>query len=550
MAMDMVIMQSNRLSRLRPATLLLAMLPGFAYADFQIKPSISSALYGYGIKNQTADADRGIAFEVAPELALSFKGSWLNSNLSLENQNLIYDDAQRDNKNLFNYRWNNSANFLNDALKLRAGANQSSRSAGGATARYQDRVNSTADLAKVSSQFASFSYTNDRFDWALFDIGLNTTHSSSDRFVTEFDEQTGEEVGLDNSTISGSFELKTRDRNRKFFWGVVGNASKTDRDLLESQFNRRAQAIVGVPFFWRVAMIATGSVESNSNLLGANTVFSQYRNHHSVGGGFEWKITDRSWWNITYNKVNNAKEDKEYVGTAFELVPSRRTKLSGSIDKRFFGRTAQAQGSYQLKHLRMALNVSDTVGSLLGLDNSDVESSLFVCPPGVVPGLDSCFQPPTLNYIPAQGERYFNVANPGADLSEFMVVRRNVSYTVGYDFNRLKLNSRIGQRKDQLIERNAVRDDKFVNLSANWQLNARNSVTLSGDYSDLVYELDGKERGGELTGTLKSLTLSLDRKINKALTANMNVKRLTVAYKDDARDYQENRAWVGFQYKF
>lgn len=550
MVTDTVIMRSNKFPALRLAPLLLAMLPALAIAEVKISPSVSSAVYAYGIKNQTSDADEGMAYELVPELNLAYTGSWLSSSLNLQSQNLAYDDAQRDNQSLFSYRWTGGASLLNDSLDVQLGAQQNNRRASGSTARYQDHISSTTDLAKVESQTASVAYSHDRFDWAVMDFSVNAARTSSDVSLSEFDNETGEALGLDNSVLAGAFELKTRDRNRKFFWGFNGQATKTDRDIRESQYNRRAQGVIGVPFFWRVSMIATGSVENNSNIDGGSSVFSQYQNHRSVGGGLEWKITDRSWWNVTYNKVNNAKDDKEYLGTAFELVPSKRTKLSGSLDKRFFGRTAQAKGSYQLKHLRMELNVSDTVGSLLGLNEGDLETNLFVCPPGVTPGLDSCFQPPTANYIPARGEQYYNISNPTSDLSEFLVVRRNVSYLVGYDFNRLKLAARFGQRKDQLIERNSVRDDKFVNVSANWQLNTRNSVTLSTDYSDLVYQVDGVESFSDLTGIVKSMTLALTREINKSLTANANLKRITVDYGSDLRDYQENRAWIGVEYKF
>ncbi len=87
-------------------------------------------------------------------------------------------------------------------------------------------------------------------------------------------------------------------------------------------------------------------------------------------------------------------------------------------------------------------------------------------------------------------------------------------------------------------------------MSANWQLNARNSVTLSTDYSDLVYQVDGVESFGDLTGIVKSVTLTFTREINKSLTANANLKRVNVDYGSDSRDYQENRAWIGVEYKF
>lgn len=546
--MGMDTMRNHNYFLLPVSTLLLILSP--ASAEVIINPSLTHALYGYSIKDQTDSSKNGTAYEVIPTLDLAITGSWLTSNLNVQSQNIVFDDNSRNNERYFSYNWNNNASLLNDSLNIAVGFNQQNQQISESTNRYLDAISSTDKLTAVSSQRAAIDYKNDRIEWAQINLGLSATRSNTDDYVSNYQDVEGSALDLENKMYMATFTLATQDRNRKFFWGLDSEATKTERQVLASQYNRRVNALIGMPFFWRVSMVATGSVETNSDLEGAQSVFAQYGNYHSLGGGLEWKITDRSWWNVTFNKVTDAKDAREYVGTEFNLTPSKRTSLKGSIDKRFFGRTAQIEGDYKLKHLRMALRVSDSVGSVLGLGNNDLESSLFVCPPGVTPGIDSCFQPPTSSYRPAAGERYYEITDPSSDLSEFLIVRRDVSYKVGYDFNRLRLAANVGQRKDQLIERNAINDNKYVNLTASWQLNTRSNLVLATNYSNLLYEVDGESQLSDLAGASKSISLSLNRVINRSLSANLNVKRMIVDYRTDIPDYQENRYWVGFSYKF
>jgi uncharacterized protein (PEP-CTERM system associated) len=547
MDMGMDTMQSRKCLLLVP---LAWCLSAPALADLTIKPTLSSAIYAYGIKDQGLDADRGMAYEVRPSIDLDLTGSWLSTRLNLQSQNLVFDDSQRDNDSNFSYDWSSTARLLQDQLTISVGLNQQNRRVSESTSRFQDAISSSGDLATVQGQNATLAYANKQFEWAEIDFGLSAANAEADDYIADYQQAVGTSTELKNSVYAMSFLLATKDRNRKFFWGLDADATKTERQVLESQYNRRLNAVFGMPFFWRVSMIATGAVESNSELEGARSVFSQYGSYHSLGGGFEWKITDRSWWNITFNKVTDAEDSREYIGTEFQFTPSRRTTLSGSLDRRFFGRTARVDGSYKLKNLRMSVKVSDTVGSVLGLNGDNLESQLFVCPPGVTPGIDSCFQPPTSSYIPAPGESFYNVTDLSSDLSEFLVVRRNVSYQLGYDFNRLKLAMEIGQRKDQLIERNAVNDNRYVNTAANWQLNRTNNMILALSYSDLIYVIDGQRQSSDLAGAMKSVTLTLKREINRDLSANLNLKRLTVDYRSEVPDYQENRIWLGIDYKF
>lgn len=521
-------------------------------ADVKITPSLSTSTYAYQVEVGDSGTDEGFAQAVTPGLMLTYSAPWLKSSFSIDQMALFYKDAQRDNSTYTNYRLNNTASFLSNQLAFQLGSNQSYRSTGSQFSNYIDEVTNSGDMAKVINNSAGVSYANKRFDWFNTSFKLNAAESRSDQLIDSvFEEDDPFNQDLNVRRLDGSFELKTADRNRKFFWGFEGDASKTSRKQGQDLYNRRGYGVFGVPFFWRVSMIGQGSFESNSRLTNVNSLFGGYRNYHSVGGGLEWKITDRSWWNITYNKVNDQEGRREYIGTQFSLQPSRRTKLTGSLDRRFFGRSAEVTGSYNLKHLTMQVSVSDSVNSLLGLNGENPEFGLFVCPPGLAPGLANCYQPPTAQYRPQPGETYFNLLLPGQELSELVVVRRNANYTLGYSFSRLRIQVQLGQRRDIYLERNAKVEDNYVNATTSWQLSHRNSIALSSSYSNIDYNIDENlPSSGRREGTQASNSLSFNRQINADVTGGLSLRRVDVNFEGETLDYKENRVHFDLKFKF
>lgn len=521
-------------------------------ADVKITPSLSTSTYAYQVEAGDTGKDEGLAQAITPGLILSYTTPWLKSSLSVDQMAVFYKDAQRDNSTYTSYRLSNTASLLNNNLALQVGSNQSYRSTGGQFTNYVDEITNSGNMAKIINNSAGLAYSNNRIDWFNTSVKLNAAESRSDQvedFV--FDEQDPLNQDLNVQRLSGALEIKSADRNRKFFWGFEADASKTGRKQTEDLYNRRGYGVVGVPFFWRVSMIGQGSFESNSRLASVNNLFDGYRNYHSVGGGLEWKITDRSWWNVTFNKVNDNEGRREYIGTQFNLQPSRRTKLSGSLDRRFFGRSAEVTGSYNLQHLTMQLTMSDTVNSLLGLNGDNPEYGLFVCPPGLAPGLANCFQPPTAQYRPQPGETYYNILLPGQELSELVVVRRNANYTVGYNFSRLKLQLQLGQRRDIYLERNAEVEDRYINATTSWQLSQRNSISLSSSYSNIDYQLDENlPSSGRREGSQASNTVAFNRQINADVTGALSLRRVDVNFEGVTQDYKENRVHLDVNFKF
>lgn len=542
---------SVKMSGLLPLSALILATP--AWAKFELTPTFGLTTHAYQLKYADNGTDRGLAEAITPGLAMSYETPWLRSTLSVEQLALIYRDEQRDNESYTDYRLNNQAAFMREQLLFRLGAAQSYRSVNPNLSRYADEISSSGEMAKTQAQNAGVSFKNQQFDWFNTSIDINASTTSSDKSFSSFQTQDPFEVtALDNDNLAGAFELRSRTRSTKFFYGLTANGNRTSREFAEDLYTRQGYGVVGVPFFWRVAMIAQGRYENNSELTNVNPEFAGYQNFHSVGGGFEWNISDRSWWNVTYNKINEKFGVTEYVATQFNFQPSRRTKLSGNFDRRFFGRTAELNGSYALKNLTMQVTVKDTVNSLMALNADQSEFGLFVCPPGVTPGLASCFQPPTAQYRPMPGERYYNIRLPGDDLNESLVVRRSASYTLGYSFSKLKLQFQLGERRDLYLEQASELQDRFANVSANWQLSARNSATLTSSYSKLTYE--GEEGTGfgssDRQGTQASNSLAFNRQINSKLDAALTALRIDVNFIGRELDYQENRLSLELKFKF
>lgn len=541
---------ANKLAVFGLALLPLLMATSVAAAKTTVSPALSSGLYAYGIKEQPGDADRGAALEVSPSLQLAYDGSWLDSSLTVSSRHVTYRDEQRSSESVPAYQWTGSMKLLNDKLWINTQVDQQYRQSGALRNKYQDFISNPEGQSKSQSRSADLSFENSRFDWANFNLGMRygqfETDNASLTVLTP-----GQEIQLLNDTASLQLGLKSRSRASKFFYGVSGEATRTGRDVLENQYNRRLNGYIGLPFFWNIGMVGVGALESNSQLDTQNSPFASYNNFKTIGGGLAWKISNDSYWDVTYNTITTDQRKQGYIGTKFELRPSVRTSLSGQFDRRFFGRSAEVRGSYRTRHFWAELSASDNLGSILGFGQDDFTAALFVCPPGVVPGLDNCFQPPTLNYQPASGERFYNINMPVGEMSELLSVRRNQTLTLGYDFSRLKLLFNSGLMRDSYLEQNFVNENVFNQLSANWQLNNRNSMTLSLDYANVKQELAGVTQGqNDLAGISRAATLSWSREINSMLSATLNVKRIKVSYRGNVPDYAENRLWLMTQFKF
>lgn len=553
MAMDIMRNKPQALLRLKPAFVLCCLAFSVTVsANIKVKPSLDVESHAYRIRQEAGDVDRGISLSITPTLNVAYTSSIMNSSLLLQNQSLVYRDAQRDGDSFFTYSSGNSLSLLNDNLGIDFNFSQNYRSPNFGRSRFQDPINSPDNQTKTTSQSFGVSYDNDTLDWFQLSSNLSAVRNSVDE-TSSLASDPNYLDSLANDSYRAGFSFQSRDRSRKFFWAGDVNSTRTNREILEDFQSERGSLIVGFPFFANIAMVARGEYERNSNNEQALTLYADYQNYRTIGGGLEWQISRDSYWNITFNKVNNSNEDsqaKEYVGTEFRFVPSTRTSIKGAIDQRFFGRTTDIEFSYALKHFRMELKLGDAVGSLLSLSSEDNQVGLFVCPPGVTPGLDNCFQPPTSVYQPQPGEQYYNITLPSNDFSELLVVRQQASLLIGYDFNRLKLSATVGQRKDDFLEGRQQRSDKYVTASANWQLNQRNSLTFTANSTRQDSSEESIPSSAFGLGDSDSASLEWSRAMNRSLQGNVTFRRIVADDELGAIEFAESRLSVGLNYSF
>lgn len=543
--------------RHQPLSLLMLLLSMPLAAEIEFTPALSTATYGYGIKQATGDTDRGLAQSISPALNLRYQGSWLQTSLSVDHQALYYKDEQRDNAGYSSFMLNNSASFLREQLQFQLTSMRSHQAAGNQASRYADQITGGDQMAQVDNHSAMMTFSNNKLDWLNTRFNVTVSDTSTDKVNDPlFDNPTLSSIDLDNRSYATNLQLNSARRDSLVFWSMDVSGVKTDRKTELDYYNRRGAATLGFTVLPSVALIGRGSFESNSD-LGVTEQYAGFRNFDTVGAGLEWKISARSWWNLTFNKIDDERGGKEYIGTEFKFQPSRRTQLNGSLDRRFFGRTAQINGSYALKHVTMQLSFSDSVDSLLGFSGAGGQLGLFICPPGATASLADCILPPSANYQLKPGEFPAAILLPNDNLNESLVIRRNASYTLGYAFNRLRLQLQLGARRDIYLERDAETKDNFVNMSANWQLSQRNSLSLSTSLSDINYQssniADNSGSGlgfGEREGQQGSAELGFRRQMNKQLTGTLTAKHVKVDFKETSEDYRENRLTLDFRFEF
>jgi uncharacterized protein (PEP-CTERM system associated) len=551
----MGIMRNKPLLRL--TLLASSLLPAWAaMAKNEFKPALDVSYYSFAHKSVDAD-QRDAAYSVNPSLNFIHSGDVMRTSARVGVDGVFYSDDVQSNEQLFSYSVENSAKLLNDAMTIRLATNQSHsvRQVGGRAERGRDQYNSPDLLSKQQSTTGAINFSKDINSALTSSWSVSLLESKAERprgLVLGSLDTLPAADSLTNRVGSFNFDLNSQDRTRSFFWGIQGSGSKTSREFSDDIFNRSANVIVGVPFFYTIQMIGQASVEKTSGFSDTNISNFLYsvQNYRSVGGGLEWHFGRRSFWNITYNTILNGSSKKAYIGTAFDIKPSRRTKIAGQLERRFFGRSLNLVGEYNLQKLRMKLSASDQVGSLLGLSGADASTGLFVCPPGAVPSLDSCFQPPTANYVPQPGETYFNITNPGSDYSEFGIVRRSVDYSLGYDFQRLKLQLQVGQRKDSYLERDASRNEKFGNVSASWALQQHMDLVVSYSHSDSTSEGIAVSAENDYTGISNTWNLALNRQLSRNLSSSLMVGRTNNDFASTLYQYEENRIGMKFSYSF
>ncbi len=527
-----------------PLLLLALNLTGVASvmaAEVQIKPAVTASGYGFWLRQDETGGglDKGLAALLSPTLGINATGKQLSSALSLKNESVWYDDSQRSHKSLSSYNWRSQLTALDERFRVGLSASSAHRIRNSQAGVFSDIITGSDNLSKTSSLGANLGLSTGASADVYSRLGLDYRRLRSD--TPELDDGIG---NFANDAYTTTLAMGSADRQSALFWQASGSYRKTDRESGESFTAKQAAATGGVPLYRNLSAIVRGSYDNNEAGRSYNNEFVSY------GAGLEYKIGRASRISVSRNRAvitSNSSPDLEvretYTAAEVFLAPSRRTSLSYTLDRRYTGRTAVMQGSYQLRFLSLRLSLSDTVQTLSTLDEVTEDLGIFVCPDTAAQFSD-CFRPPTNNYQLQTGESFRQLFGTELELSEQIINRRSASFAAGYNRNRLALNLLVSRSEDDYVESGRQSERDTISLQSSWQLTPHASLLLNARYYDIDY---GTEQRADKN-------LSLEGGIKYQLNSRADVSAMFRRIERDStlasRDISEDRVWLSLSQRF
>ncbi|WNO60702.1 outer membrane beta-barrel protein [Rheinheimera sp. MMS21-TC3] len=525
------------------AMALLLLTGNSAKAEVKVEPKISANSYAYWYQEQQlgSSTDRGMALVLTPEIRISRTGPSVKTSLFWQEEAVWYHDAQRSQQSAPTYKASNIVSAFNQRVTWELNA------AGGYQIRdtqqgvYADIVTSPENLAKTKNYGTNLNFTTLKGGQTQANLSLAYNVFKSDGSIS------GQYDGYSNDSYRGRLNLGSASRTGAFFWQLSGNYNLTERESFDNFESGQANGILGLPLHSNLSLLLRTGYERNE---GSTTYLNEFT---SYGAGIELKLGRASWLNVTWNKSNLSNGavdmleldaiDDEYLAGEIYLAPSRRTSLSFSIDKRYFGRTRTLNASYNLRFISIRVAANDTVRTQTQLGEAFEDLGIFVCPDGST-DLADCFRPPTNRYIPGTGESFQQAGHFVPELSERIVLSRNILLAIGYTKNKLSLNISASTGEDEYVETQRLTKRHNLTMQGLWKLYSDLTLNTEANFYRLEYTDD--DRTDENMSAVVGLTYSISQKTDLKVDARHTRRDSNI----DSLDISETRLGLGITYSF
>ena len=514
-----------------------------AQAETTFNPKISADAFAYWITDKTISNESadGLALQLTPEIRSSISTPNIQTSLFWQDEAIWYKDSQRSQHSAQSYNVSNRFSAFNQRVSWGVTAASSYQITDSRQGIYSDLITGSENLAKTTSYGTYLDFNTLR--GAATKAHLRVSYAN----VVVGTAESNTNTGYKNENYAVDLNMGSDSRSRALFWNISGNARHTDRQQFDDFDSQLVNMVVGIPLFSQLSLLGRGSYEMNDNGSNYSNEFSSY------GVGLQLKLGRASWLNVTYNRSdlsNDFLEDTdlqpgvdEYIATELFLAPSRRTSLSFSLDKRYFGRTMDVAANYNMKFFTIRLSASDTVRSQSVVDQQFEDLGIFVCPNGSS-DFNDCFRPPTSSYTPGAGESFQQVSQSNPELNERIILNRNAAIALGYSKNRLAVRLNIGVGEDEYVETNQLTRRNTLALSSSWKFSTKLKGVLEANY----YQFDYVEQDREDKNM--SLAIGLTNQLSKHVELTFNLRRTARESSVFELDMSENRIWFGGSYAF
>ena len=512
---------------------LTAVLPVQANSSFTPKVGITG--HGYQLDLPTEpDKQRGGALEVEPAVSWRYQGPNLLTRLNVSHQRLWYSDDERDDMSFNEYLVQNVVSGFDRRLRWTVDASQryTVRSGGGG-AIFRDRITNPGELSKTRRYGTAIALETAQHKEAQFALDLSARKVNSQR--PEQDDDLGD---INSEQYNLSLRTSRHHQYGGIYWRGGANVTRTEREQRSRLTRDSADLMFGIPLFPSLAWTLQGRYEQN------NVRNSAFTNEYATAGtGLEWQFGRVSRINVNYNTVLTGRDDGNFVSADFLLAPSRRTSLSGYWDRRYFGRTAQMSGQYNLRFLTMRLSYTDRVSTRNFLETELIDLGVFVCPDDAT-DIGDCFNFPGAGYelgVNEQLQQFFDVDTL---IRDDVILNRQGAVAIGYNKNRLTVGLNLSSSEQRYQELDRVDRRHNASLQTSWRLTPHSS--LRANVRAYQYDFGNNNRQDKSW----QYELGWSRDLSSASDINLTARHSRRDSNNDDFDYRENRLILNYNYRF
>ncbi|GGW62539.1 outer membrane beta-barrel protein [Alishewanella tabrizica] len=510
-------------------------------AETRFEPLFETALYAYQIKpGLNGDKDNGGALELSPALVWYRNAANMQTNFNWRHSSVLYEEDERDNSSFDDIEFSNVFFAFDKRLSWDITARQNYVVRDTRQGIFSDKITGSDKLSKNQSYGSSLRYKN--AESAKYRTEATLRFNESDSEAPEVESDFSDFGDFSTTNYALNWALGTNARALNFFWLYEGDVQEVERTSLSSYSARRHGVIVGLPIAPSISAVARAGSERANNQANFDNKYEYF------GAGVEYRFGAISRINVTMNRsdssVGDARTETDtYVASDFLFAPSRRTRIEGSLDRRYFGRTLTVQGNYNLRFLSISVSTSDSVTTQNLFDNELQNLGVFVCPTGSANFAD-CFKPPSNQYVPVFGESLQQISANNAELRQELVQAKRHNVVIAYSRSRLNLSLNVSEITTDYIEREDSNTNQNVSLQTSWILNDHNKLVSNLSYYDIDYQ--GENRKDKNI----SLEFGLNTKLSAKSEMSVTLRRLDRESTLEEFDNSENRIWLSFQHRF
>lgn len=507
-------------------------------AESLFDASLKSAVYGYQLKTaEQSNKTDDLVWELAPTINWQRQSAAMKTRINWRHESLFYNDAQPDKRSFNEFDFNNQISFFRERLIWSLDASQAYQIRNSRLGIFSDKITGAENLSKTNRYGSGLLFRN--LKSAKYRTELDLSYRNYDSAAAEVDDGL---LSYRTEAYDGRWLFGTNDRGLNFFWQYNGDIQRTERSTDNNISGLLHGLVVGVPFAPKFSVIGRAGSERLDNGREYDNSFDYF------GAGVEFRFGARSRINVTMNRSDSEafgqrKETDTYAASQFLIAPTRRTSLEGSFDRRYFGRTWDLQGKYDLRFLSMRLRISDNVRTQNQFDRELEDLGIFVCPAGST-DLSGCFKPPTDKYMPVFGETLLQVRGPNSELREELVEQRNLSLTVAYSKNRLNTSITLSDTELRYVESGDFSTNQGAALQLSWKLTEHSQLLANINYYDIDYRNENRKDEN------LSASVSYQQQLTKRSDLRFTIRRLDRNSSIAEFDNSENRVWMEYTYKF